>query len=82
VKTSKEFEAGLRKPGTQVHTIELTPELKQRLEKTSMQLIDWLTMHTKGPPEAYMVLEFTMDALRESMGIVGTATFNADDDTH
>jgi hypothetical protein len=79
VKLSKEIEAALRDPTTRVHTVELTPELKERLEKVNLELVDWLTAHTKGPAEAYMVLDFTMQALRDSMGLRAAGQFDSDD---
>jgi hypothetical protein len=68
-KISKEFEEAARQPDSRAHTIEVTPELKQRLSKISAELIDWLQEHTKGPIEAYMLLHFTMETLQEAAGI-------------
>jgi hypothetical protein len=81
VKLPKEIEDALRDPTTRVHTVELTPEVKVRLEKINLELVDWLTAHTKGPAEAYIVLDFTMQALRDSMGLRAAGQFDSDDES-
>lgn len=51
--------------------IELTPELKKRLERISLELIDDMVKRTRSPFEAYMVLHFMMDAMQDAFGIRG-----------
>jgi hypothetical protein len=79
VKFSNNAKTALADPDTQQHAIELTPELKEKYKAVAHDLDDFLRARTGGPIEAYMVLQFVVQAFEEAYGIRGGIIMDEDD---
>ena len=64
------FKAALNDPHAHVHTIVLSPELKERLNAICDKVIDLLAKECRTPSEAYMVAVFVKDSFEDRYGIV------------
>lgn len=69
MKLSPDAVSALQEPDTRSITVEMTPEVKERICKAADLVVDLLMAHTKGPMEAYMVLQFVKEGLEEKFGI-------------
>lgn len=79
MKFSKNAQAALADPETRKKVIELTPELKEKYSRVANELDDFLRERTSGPMEAYMVLQFVVQAFEEAYGIRGGIIVGDDD---
>jgi hypothetical protein len=70
---------GLADPKTSLHAVELTPEVRERLQRACSELIDELVKRTKNPFEAYMVLHFLMETFEKKYDIHGGFTVEHED---
>lgn len=79
MKFSNNALAALADPETRKHAIELTPELKEKYKAVAHELDDFLRTRTSGPMEAYMILQFVVQAFEEAYGIRGGIIVGEDD---
>jgi hypothetical protein len=79
MKISGDFLKGLRDPDSAVASLEITDEVRARLIAASDELSAILMKRTRNPAEGYLVLHFMIEALRESMGLQGTAILDRDE---
>jgi hypothetical protein len=79
MKFSNNAQAALSDPDTRAKTIELTPELKEKYTRVSHELDDFLRARTSGPMEAYMIMQFVVQAFEECYGIRGGIIVGDDD---
>ena len=79
MKFSKNAQAALADPETRKKVIEVTPELKEKYSRVALRLDDFLRERTSGPMEAYMVLQFLVQAFEEAYGIRGVIIVGDDD---
>jgi hypothetical protein len=79
LKFSKNAQAALAEPDTRMKAIELTPELKEKYKRAAHDMNDWLRARTSGPMEAYMILQFVVQAFEECYGIRGGIIVGDDD---
>jgi hypothetical protein len=82
VKINNQAAAPLKEQDIRGVKIEITPELREKFERVSHEIIDLLRAKTIGPLEAYAVLRFVMDGLEEVCGIRGAVIANHDETTH
>jgi hypothetical protein len=59
----------LNNPDTIFVNIEMTEEVKARVERVSNQVIDILGQGTHGPGEALIVLHYVTETLKETVGV-------------
>ncbi len=71
MKLTKNAMAALQQPDTQAAMVVMTDERKKKFSKVCGQVMDVLKATTDGPVEAYMILQFCVSALEESVGIRG-----------
>lgn len=69
MKLSPDAVAALQQPDTKSLMVEMTPEVRERLNKAADSVVDCLMVSTRGPMEAYMVLQFVREAFEEKFGI-------------
>jgi hypothetical protein len=79
MKFTNNAQAALADPDTRVKAIELTPELKEKYSRVARELDDLLRARTSGPMEAYMVLQFVVQAFEECYGIRGGIIVSEDE---
>lgn len=72
MKLSEKAAAALEMSDTKAISFEMTPELKERYSKIAYKLVDWLRANTESPVEAYMVMQFTIQAFEDGGGIRGS----------
>lgn len=64
-------------PGDQVEVIEMSDELKERMQRNARDLADWLIAHTAKPSEAVILLDFVRSAIARQIGVKRTAILDA-----
>jgi hypothetical protein len=74
-----ELKKALHDPHSKVMAVKLTDEMKERLSRICDEIIDELTKRTQGPGEAFMVLHFVMETLKEEYGVAGAFVKNEDE---
>lgn len=71
MKLSNRVQEMLHDPRSHIHTVELTDEYKNHLQRICGEMMDELVKRTHGPGEALMVLSFLTGSLEESSGMSG-----------
>lgn len=66
-----EIKKALGDPNTRAVAVTLTPEMKERLERVTIEIMGELRKRTKGPGEAYMVLTELVSSFEETYGFKG-----------
>jgi hypothetical protein len=79
MKFSNNTQAALAESDTRTNAIELTPELKEKYSRVARDMDDFLRARTSGPMEAYMILQFVVQAFEECYGIRGGIIVGEDD---
>jgi hypothetical protein len=82
VKLSDKAAAALEMSDTKTMSFVMTPELKKRYSEIAGNLVDWLRANTESPVEAYMVMQFTIQAFEEGGGIRGSVIVENGDAQH
>ena len=71
MKFTNNAQAALGQPDTKAIAIPMTPELRDKYKRVSGEVIDLLKRNTKGPVEAYMILQFVQHAFEDAYDIRG-----------
>jgi hypothetical protein len=79
MKFSNNARKALAESDTRIEAIKLTPELKEKYRRVAHDLNDWLRERTSGPMEAYMILQFVVQAFEGCYGIRGGVMVEEDD---
>lgn len=79
MKINEQAEKALLEPDTKAIAIEMTEERKERFRQVSYQIIDILKSNTRGPVEAYSLLNFIKTSFEDCYGIRGGIVVNQGD---
>ena len=82
VKFTEHAKRALGEADTKTVTFEMTPELKEKYQAICHKIVDLLMAETRGPVEAYMVIQFVQLALEEMAGIKGGIIIENQDSQH
>lgn len=71
MRMDKQDQEAIETPGTVTGTVEMTPEVKERIKRAALAVNDAMRATTDNPLEAYIVLREILSFMEKEYGIRG-----------